>query len=90
MIHEDYVFVVDVMVTDLTEEMVAINVIHWPSCVIIEHNVIVKICKYKGLHERHHFISMVMEVHDTPVIWIVLLGSVLISSIIDDWEVIYP
>jgi hypothetical protein len=28
-------------------------------------NAIVKICKYKGLHERHHFISMAMGVHVT-------------------------
>jgi hypothetical protein len=32
----------------------------------MEFSVIVKIRKYRSLHERHHFIPMVMEVHDTP------------------------
>jgi len=27
-------------------------------------NIIVKICKYRGLHEEHRFIVMVMQVHD--------------------------
>jgi hypothetical protein len=30
---------------------------------IITFKTIVKIHKYKGLHERHHFILMAMEVH---------------------------
>jgi hypothetical protein len=29
----------------------------------MELDAIVKIRKYKGLHEGHHFISMAMEVH---------------------------
>jgi len=29
-------------------------------------NAIAKICKYKGLHEGHHFISMAMKVHNAP------------------------
>jgi hypothetical protein len=47
MTHEDHVFVVDVMVTNLTKEMVAINVINWQVGVVIKHNVIAKIYKYK-------------------------------------------
>jgi hypothetical protein len=92
MTHEEHVFVVDVMVTDLTQEMVGMNVKNWPTSVIIKHNVIAMICKYKGFHEGHHFISMGMEVHDIPErdMDCVLLGSVFIFSIIDDWEVIYP
>jgi hypothetical protein len=26
-------------------------------------NIIIKICKYRGLHEEHHFIVMITEVH---------------------------
>jgi hypothetical protein len=32
----------------------------------VELNTIVKICKYRGLNEGHHFIPMAMEVHNTP------------------------
>jgi hypothetical protein len=32
--------------------------------VIVKLSVIVKICNYRGLHEGHHFILVVMEVHD--------------------------
>jgi len=64
MICEDQVFVVDVVVIDLTQKKVATNVISWPICIVVELNTIIKICKYGRLHERHHFIPMVMEVHD--------------------------
>jgi len=66
MTREDQVFVVDVVVIDLTWETMALNVISQPSNAVVKLNAIVKICKYKGFHERHHFIPMVMEVHDTP------------------------
>ncbi len=42
----------------------ALNVIDQLAIVVVELNAIVKICKYKGLHEGHHFSSMAMEVHD--------------------------
>jgi hypothetical protein len=32
----------------------------------VKLNTIVKIHKYKGLHEGHHFIPMAMEVHHAP------------------------
>jgi len=32
----------------------------------VKFNVIAKIHKYKGIHERHHFILMAMEVHGAP------------------------
>jgi hypothetical protein len=44
----------------------ASSVISRPTSVIAKLNAIVKIYKCKGLHEGHHFISMTMEVHDTP------------------------
>ncbi len=31
----------------------------------MEFNIIVKVFKYRELHERHHFILIVMEVHNT-------------------------
>jgi hypothetical protein len=43
--------------------MVAINVINQPTNVITKLSTIAKFHKYKGLHEGHHFILMVMEVH---------------------------
>jgi hypothetical protein len=66
MTREDQVFVVDVVVIDLMWETMALNVVNRPSNAVVKLNAIVKICKYKGFHEGHHFISMVMEVHDTP------------------------
>jgi hypothetical protein len=64
MTQEDQVFVVDVVVIDIMWEIVALNVISWPSNAVVKLNAIVKICKYKGFHEGHHFIPMAMEVHD--------------------------
>jgi hypothetical protein len=32
----------------------------------MELNAIVKIHKYRGFHEGHHFIPMAMEVHGVP------------------------
>jgi hypothetical protein len=66
MTHEDQIFVVDVVVTDLTRETMAMNVINRPTSAIAKFNAIAKIRKYKGLHERHHFILMAMEVHNAP------------------------
>ncbi len=43
------------------------SVIGQPTCVAAKLNAIVKICKYRRVHEGHHFISMAMEVHDTQV-----------------------
>ncbi len=40
------------------------NVINRSIGVAIKLNVIAKIHKYKGFYEGHHFIPMVMEVHD--------------------------
>jgi hypothetical protein len=62
---EDHVFVVDVVVIDLTWETITLSVIIWPVHVATKLNTIVKIHKYKGLHEGHHFILMAMEVHNT-------------------------
>jgi hypothetical protein len=46
--------------------MVASNVINQPTSATVEPNAIVKIYKYRGLHEGHHFIPMAKEVHNTP------------------------
>jgi hypothetical protein len=40
-----------------------LSVISRPTSVVVEFSVIIKICKYRRLHEGHHFISMAMEVH---------------------------
>ncbi len=41
----------------------ALNVIIRPTSAVTELSDITKIYKYKGFHERHHFIPMAMEVH---------------------------
>jgi hypothetical protein len=66
MIHEDQVFVVDVVVTNATWETMAMSVISQPTNVVTELNTIAEIRKYKRLHEGHHFIPMAMEVHNAP------------------------
>jgi hypothetical protein len=43
----------------------AMSVTSRPTNTTKELNTIVKIYKYRRFHERHHFILMVMKVHDT-------------------------
>jgi hypothetical protein len=62
---EDQVFVANVVVINLMWKMVIMNVISWPTGIVMKFNVITKICKYKRFHERHHFIPMAMEVNST-------------------------
>jgi hypothetical protein len=66
MIHEDQVFIADVMVTNPTRETMALNVITWLASVATKLSAIAKIRKYTGLQEGHHFIPMAMEVHGAP------------------------
>jgi hypothetical protein len=66
MIWDDQVFVVDVVVINLTWETVVSNVISWLASVAMKFNAIVKIRKYKKFHHEHHFISMAMEMHGAP------------------------
>jgi hypothetical protein len=65
MTQEDEVFIADVMVIDLMRKTTALNVISRPTNVVVKLSTIVKICKYRGLHEGHHFIPTAMEVHVT-------------------------
>jgi hypothetical protein len=44
----------------------ALSVINQPTSVVANLSAIVKIHKYKRLHEGHHFILMAMEVHGAP------------------------
>jgi hypothetical protein len=44
----------------------ASNDINWPIGATAKLNAIANIRKYKMFQKRHHFIPMVMEVHDTP------------------------
>jgi hypothetical protein len=55
MIREDQVLVVNVMVIDSTSEIMFLNVIIQPASVLVKLSVTVKIHKYKGLHDGHHF-----------------------------------
>ncbi len=45
------------------QKIMILSVISRPTSVVVEFSVIIKICKYRRLHEGHHFISMAMEVH---------------------------
>jgi len=57
----------------------------------MEFNTIVKIHKYKGLHEGHQFLLMAMEVFNTPGHDMDRSSkNVFIFSTIDNQEVIYP
>jgi hypothetical protein len=47
--------------------MMASNVINQLANAIIKLSAIVKICKYKWLHEGHHFFPMAIGVHGAPM-----------------------
>ncbi len=63
---KDQVFITNVVVIDPMWETVASSVISQLAGIIAELNAIIQICKYRRLNERHHFISMAMEVHHAP------------------------
>jgi hypothetical protein len=90
MIHENHVFVTNVVVIDSTWETMAMNVINRLANATVEFSTIAKIHKYKGFHKGHHLILMSWRcmVH-MGMIWIVSLRRVFVFSMIDDWEVIY-
>jgi hypothetical protein len=46
--------------------MVDLGVINWPMGVATNYNVIIKIHKYRRLHEVHRFILMAVQVHNAP------------------------
>jgi len=51
------------VVIDLTQKMMASNVINLLAGATTELNAIAKIYKCRGLHKGYHFILMAMEVH---------------------------
>jgi hypothetical protein len=65
MTQKGHVFVADAMVINPTWKTVTSNVISRPANAAMKFNVTVKIHKYRGLHEGHHFIMMSMEMHGT-------------------------
>jgi hypothetical protein len=62
---KDQLFIADVVVINLMHETMASNFISWTANASVEFNAIVKIHKYKGLHEGHHFMPMAMELYNT-------------------------
>jgi len=66
MTRKDQVFVTNVMVIDLTWKMVDSSGISKLANATAKFSTIVKIHKYRRLHERHHFIPMVMDMHIAP------------------------
>jgi hypothetical protein len=62
MTQKEQVIIVDVVVINLTWEIMASNVISRPTRAIAELSAIAKIHKYR----MHHFIIMAMEVHIAP------------------------
>jgi hypothetical protein len=93
-----------VVVIDPTREAMATSVINRPASAIAKFNATIKIHKYRGLHEKYHFIPMAMDVHSAPmcdmdhfikkrachpcVIWIISLRSVLVFFMIDNQKII--
>jgi hypothetical protein len=65
MTQEDQVFIVDVVVTDLMREAMVSNVISRSTSAIVKLSAIVKIHKYRRLHEKHHFTLMAVKMHNT-------------------------
>jgi hypothetical protein len=65
MTSKNQVFVANVVVIVMTQKVVALSVISWPTSATAKFNAIVKIHNYKGLHEGHHFIPLAMEAFDT-------------------------
>jgi hypothetical protein len=59
-------FIVNVVVINSTHEIMASNVITWPTNAVAKFSAIAKIHKYRGFHEGHHFFFMAMEVHGAP------------------------
>ncbi len=88
MTKKDQVCVVDVMVIDLTWDIMALSVNTKLLGVVAELSAIAKVCKYRGLHEEHHFIPMAMEVHNTPMcdMYCFIMKCAHLSTI-DDLEV---
>jgi hypothetical protein len=66
MIQKNQVFIVNVIIIDLIQQMMILGVISQSASVIAKFNAIAKICKYKKFHERQHFILIAMKVHDAP------------------------
>ncbi len=54
------------VISNPTPKVMVTNVINQPIGVVVKLNVIVKICKYRRLRERHHFILMAVKVHNAP------------------------
>ncbi len=66
MTHENQVFVVDVVVTNLPWKTIVRSVITQLTSVNVKPKAIVKIRKYRRLCEGHHFITMATKVHSAP------------------------
>ncbi len=56
----------NVVVINPMRKTVATSVISQPIGATVKLNATVKIYKYRGLHEGHHFILMAIKVHNTP------------------------
>jgi hypothetical protein len=70
-------------------ETMASSVISWSTCAVVKLNAIIKIHKYRGLQEGHHFILMAMEVHGAPNHDLDCFIKER-ARFFHDWEVIYP
>ncbi len=63
---KDQIFIANVVVINPTKKMVALSVIIQLASAAAKLSAIIKVHKYKRLHEGHHFTLMPMEVRDTP------------------------
>jgi hypothetical protein len=69
MTQKDQVFIVNVVVIDQTWETMVSIIINQLAGVVTKLRIVAKICKYRGFHQRHHFISMAMEVQVRTSMW---------------------
>ncbi len=91
MTQENQVFVAYVVVIDLTWEIMASSVINQLVGVAAKLSAIVKIYKYRGLHQGTILFWWPWRcTTHLSVIWIVSSGNVLVFSMIDNQEIIYP
>ncbi len=89
MTHE--VFVVDVVVTDLTWETIAVSVISWPTNATTKLNAIIKCISIEGFMKGTILFPWPWRCMVHPsMIWIISSKIMLVFFMIDNQEVICP
>jgi hypothetical protein len=91
MTRKDQVFIANVVVIDLTWEMMVSSVISRPTSVAKNLVPLLRSASIEGFMKGTTLFQWSWKCTMHPcVIWIVSLGSAPIFSMIDNWEIIYP